>query len=72
MFLILYSKPTRKPLLLGFPIVTSVYIRQSKGVSLNLSGNVVDDSLITGRGGGLQNGKIAGPKVFAPHPLKTG
>ena len=29
-----------------------------------------DWSLITGRGG-LQNGKIAGPKLFAP-PLKTG
>ena len=32
-----------------------------------------DWSLITGRGGGgLQNGKIAGPKLFAPPPLKTG
>ena len=30
-----------------------------------------DWSLITGGGGGLQNGKIAGPKLFAP-PLKTG
>ena len=29
-----------------------------------------DWSLITGRSG-LQNGKIAGPKLFAP-PLKTG
>ena len=27
-----------------------------------------DWSLITGRGGGLQNGKIAGPKLFAPPP----
>ena len=27
-----------------------------------------DWSLITGRGGGLQNGKIAGPKRFAPPP----
>ena len=25
-----------------------------------------DQSLITGRVGGLQNGKIAGPKLFAP------
>ena len=25
-----------------------------------------------GEGGGLQNGKIAGPKLFAPPPLKTG
>ena len=33
-------------------------------------GHVRDWSLITGRGG-LQNGKIAGPKLFAP-PLKTG
>ena len=23
-------------------------------------------------GGGLQNGKIVGPKLFAPPPLKTG
>ena len=23
-------------------------------------------------GGGLQNGKSAGPKLFASHPLKTG
>ena len=29
-----------------------------------------DWSLITGRG--LQNGKIAGPKLFAPPPPKTG
>ena len=28
-----------------------------------------DWSLITGGGGGLQNGKIAGPKLFAP-PLQ--
>ena len=34
-------------------------------------GLVSDWSLITGRGG-LQNGKIAGPKLFAPPPLKTG
>ena len=27
--------------------------------------------LVYGAGGGLQNGKIAGPKLFAP-PLKTG
>ena len=32
---------------------------------------VRDWSLITGRGG-LQNGKIAGPKLFAPPALKTG
>ena len=25
-----------------------------------------------GEGGGLQNGKIAGPRPFAPPPLKTG
>ena len=30
-----------------------------------------DGSLITGRGR-LQNGKIAGPKLFASPPLKTG
>ena len=30
-----------------------------------------DWSLITGRGG-LQNGKIAGPKLFAPPLLKSG
>ena len=31
-----------------------------------------DWSLITGRGGGLQNGKIAGPKLFAPPPSRQG
>ena len=30
-----------------------------------------DWSLITGRGG-LQNGKIAGPKLFAPPPSRQG
>ena len=25
-----------------------------------------------GGGGGLQNGKIAGPKLLVSHPLKTG
>ena len=28
--------------------------------------SIRDWSLITGKGGGLQNGKIAGPKLFAP------
>ena len=31
-----------------------------------------DQSLITGRRGGLQNWKIMGPELFAPTPLKTG
>ena len=31
-----------------------------------------DWSLITGRGGGVENGKIAGPKHFVPPPLPTG
>ena len=30
--------------------------------------HIRDWSLITGRGGGLQNGKIAGLKLFAPPP----
>ena len=32
---------------------------------------VRDWSLVTGRGGGLKNGKITGPKLVTP-PLKTG
>ena len=40
------------------------------GHSLASHRKLRDWSLITGRGG-LQNGKIAGPKLFAP-PLKTG
>ena len=31
-----------------------------------------DWSLITGTGGGLQNGKIEGPKLFAPPPSRQG
>ena len=39
---------------------------------LLVHGNRLRDwSLITGRGG-LQNGKIAGPKLFAPPPSRQG
>ena len=49
-----------------FPIA---YIRWT-GREERWQPEVRDWSLIMGRGG-LQNGKIAGPKLFAP-PLKTG
>ena len=43
-----------------------------RGVGLAQSQDLLREwSLIMGRGG-LQNGKIAGPKLFAPPPLKTG
>ena len=38
----------------------------------NFYGGIRDWSLITGRGGGLQNRKIAGPKLFAPPPSRQG
>ena len=48
---------------LTWPSCTYVYLpqpTQDKGLVINY-----------GEGGGLQNGKIAGPKLFAP-PLNTG
>ena len=44
--------------------------RVSKG--LRDQSLIRDWSLITGRGGGLQNGKTAGPKLFAPPPSRQG
>ena len=48
----------------------SIHCADRFSASLSLSGSVYvlrDWSLITGRGG-LQNGKITGPKLFAPPP----
>ena len=49
---------------------SSVPHNQGSGQIGPKRGCIRDWSLIMGRGG-LQNGKIAGPKLFAP-PLKTG
>ena len=44
-------------------------MQQQFGGKVSNRPNIRDWSLITGRGGGgLQNGKIAGPKLFAPPP----
>ena len=57
------SVPTRQ----GAALST---IRSGSGSVVVTGREVRDWSLITGRGG-LQNGKIAGPKLFAPPPQDT-
>ena len=44
---------------------------EGEGVVVQSSLNLLGTGHLL-QGGGLQNGKLAGPKLFAPPPIRTG